>query len=1149
MIQAAMCSVCRRPLPTDAPLGLCPLCLFQGAMARESTVSDADALSIRKPVFPIAGRVDPRHYEDTDVDSQAETLDKTGEAPTSTDDDRGTRDFLIPLRARLHDRPVIPGYETRGLLGRGGMGVVYKALQCRANRYVALKMIRGDAHLQPVPLERFRVEAEALARLRHPNVVQIHDVGEVDGRPFFSLELLEGGSLKDRLALMPMAPRPAAELLMVLARAIAAAHRVGIVHRDLKPSNVLYDDQDTPKIVDFGLAKCLGSEDGQTLTGQVVGTAPYMAPEQARGDNRSVGFAADIYALGAILYEALTGRPPFKGASSSETLQLVIAREPVAPSRLQPKIPRDLETICLKCLAKEPAKRYPSADALADDLERYLADQPIKARRTLPWERAAKRMRRHPLIATVSAIALVAVGSLIAITVRADAEARNRVRLRNERVALKRLEAIDELDRGIALRARGELNEAMLALSTLRTTLQDEPLLAPLRQRAEEAIRDLKAKVEELKSRAADQERFARFARLRDEALFRDTEFFGAERAGPEGRTRQVATAALTVFGTGPRLVPESPPASFTPEQKAEVVAGGDLVLMVLSEAVARPLPGEGPRAQAEAALRLLDAVAHRLARNPAYHLRRASCLERLGDLESARSERGLAADLPPSGAYDHLLLGMERCRLGDWDTARTHFEAAARTRDDLFWAHCLLAIADLNSTPPLAADARAELTICLNRQPAYAWPYLLRGSAHARLGAVRAAVPALRDQAESLFEASEADFRKARELVPGQDQDFHYALSMARGAMRFQRGRFEDAASDFEAAIARFPDRYNAHASLAQAQRRLANLDEAIEQLTWAIALEPAKADLYRGRALARLDRDGSTAAELEVVVRDLEESARREPAGSRASADDHARRGRLLLRLDRDGDRLDSALTAAAAALAIAPDLADAHLVRISVLLQQERHDQVIESCDTALASGVSDPALHLYRGLGRVGRRDLTGAIDDFNRALIPRPDWVEAHAQRGWAYLFTGATELALHDFEAVIRIDPGKPEGYAGRASARARSGLVRDAISDAEESLRRADPSRRLLYLAAQTYALAATRTTPRNRTTSRDSIAYEESAIGLLERALKQTPAGQRSVFWGEVVAKDPSLRPLLHNPKYRLRLSIVRAEVARSQ
>jgi serine/threonine protein kinase len=318
--------------------------------------------------------------------------------------------------------PSIDGYEILSVLGEGGMGIVYRARQLMANRLVALKMVRGEDMPAPGHVKRFRVEAEAIARLRHPNIVRIYDVGDLGGVPYFSLELLEGGTLKGRLAESPMRPRDAAALLATLARGVQAAHRAGIVHRDLKPANILFDGEGTPMIADFGLAKRLEVEGTtQTITGQIVGTPSYMAPEQALGENSLVGPRADVYALGAILYETLTGRPPFRGATASETILMVAYREPLAPSALQPRLPRDLETICLKCLAKPAVKRYVSAEALAEDLERFLAGEPILARPTPVWERAARWARRHPAAATFLAISLIPCGVLTALTLSISA--------------------------------------------------------------------------------------------------------------------------------------------------------------------------------------------------------------------------------------------------------------------------------------------------------------------------------------------------------------------------------------------------------------------------------------------------------------------------------------------------------------------------------------------------------------------------------------------------------------------------------------------------------------------------------------------------------------------------------------------------------
>jgi WD40 repeat protein/predicted Ser/Thr protein kinase len=316
--------------------------------------------------------------------------------------------------AALPGSPVLPGYEVLGELGRGGMGVVYKAREVSLGRLVALKMILAGGSAGPRQLARFRAEVEAVARLQHPNLVQIYSVGEDDGRPYFAMEFVHGGSLEGRTAGRPQPPRQAAALVETLSRAMDAVHRAGIVHRDLKPANVLLTEDGTPKITDFGLAKRLDVERGPTITGDVVGTPCYMAPEQAAGKTRQIGPATDVYALGAILYELLTGRPPFECASAWETIQRVLSHDPVPPRLLQFGVPRDLETICLKCLQKEPHKRYASAEALADDLRRFLAGEPIRARPAGRWERLVKWARRRPAAAALLAVIGLAVVLLVA---------------------------------------------------------------------------------------------------------------------------------------------------------------------------------------------------------------------------------------------------------------------------------------------------------------------------------------------------------------------------------------------------------------------------------------------------------------------------------------------------------------------------------------------------------------------------------------------------------------------------------------------------------------------------------------------------------------------------------------------------------------
>ncbi|HQR09415.1 MAG TPA: protein kinase [Gemmatales bacterium] len=331
--------------------------------------------------------------------------------------------------------PQVEGFLLESELGRGGMGIVYLARQLKLNRLVALKMILNADHSDAATKQRFLAEAEAIAQLQHPGIVQVYEFGTHEGNPYFALEYISGGSLEKKLAGVPQPPRESAELVEKLAHAVGSAHERGIIHRDLKPANILlspestvlssesklasFKPQDTalktlsPKITDFGLVKKEGSD--MTATGVILGTPSYMAPEQA-DSKKMIGPSADVYALGAILYECLTGRPPFKASTPLDTVLQVVNTEPVSVRKSQPKTPRDLETICLKCLQKEPGKRYGSAAALGDDLRRFLNHEPILAHPVGRVEKMWRWCRRHPAVAGMAAgiVVLILIGVVVA---------------------------------------------------------------------------------------------------------------------------------------------------------------------------------------------------------------------------------------------------------------------------------------------------------------------------------------------------------------------------------------------------------------------------------------------------------------------------------------------------------------------------------------------------------------------------------------------------------------------------------------------------------------------------------------------------------------------------------------------------------------
>jgi serine/threonine-protein kinase len=361
----------------------------------------------------------------SEADKRAATSGSQATAPLSVDPGLPA-DLITSLELTLRD---LQRYEVLGLLGRGGMGAVYRARDRQLNRIVALKFILG-AH--PDLIARFLQEARAQARIDHPNVCHVYEVGEVAGRAYIAMQFVDGVELSKAYPKMSLDERVAT--MRDVALALHEAHKVGIVHRDVKPSNVLVEHRDNdgrwfPVVMDFGLAREASDAIGLTQTGAVMGTPAYMSPEQARGETRAVDRRADVYSLGATAYELFTGQPPFAAAPLAEVLQQVLHQEPRPPRSLAPQLPVDLETIILKCLAKEPAGRYASARALADDFSRYLDGMPIAGRRVPWWQRLRRRARRHRALVAVSTAALVAIAVLAGLGLRARARAAERARL------------------------------------------------------------------------------------------------------------------------------------------------------------------------------------------------------------------------------------------------------------------------------------------------------------------------------------------------------------------------------------------------------------------------------------------------------------------------------------------------------------------------------------------------------------------------------------------------------------------------------------------------------------------------------------------------------------------------------------------------
>ncbi len=1041
----------------------------------------------------------------------------------------GTQATLVPkkpLPVAPPHWPTVPGYELLGELGRGGMGVVYKARQINLNRIVALKMILAGAHAGSVELARFRLEAEAVAQLEHPHIVQVHEIGEQSGLPYFSLEFIAGGTLDRKMGGLPQSPDRAAEVVQTLAQTMYFAHRRGVVHRDLKPANVLLTEEGVPKISDFGLAKRLDSQVIHTQSGAIMGTPSYMSPEQAEGRIGDVGPATDIYALGAILYELLTGRPPFEAKTPIETLQQVLNQEPVPPSRLVPRLSRDLETITLKCLDKQPARRYASALELAEDLRRYRAHEPILARPVTRVERAIKWVRRRPAATALIAVSGLVVLSLLVLAVfvwhnsnlRTNLDHAQKQWAEQERIARKAEEDRKEVRRLAGLRAegqellakgqeafaRGDFQDAQVQLAGTLGRIGSEPALVELKNRATGLLDQTRRQLDEQAARRTARQRYQQFQKKRDEALFSLTLFSAKDAAAAQAPVR-AAREALALYGLDDEAAALRLDASLDARQKAAVTEGCYELLLVLADTAAQGKTTDDRRRGAGEALSLLDRAARLHPRGAADQVRRARYLA----LRGAKDDAGKGPAAAPADRVDHFLLGLDHYRREDLARAARDFHAALRLQPAEFWSQYFLAICYLRLENP--AEARVHLTACVGARPEFVWGYLLRGFAHGELRE---------------FDAAEADFARVLQLHP--DAFARYSAYVNRGGMRLRQGKQQEAVRDLRQAIELEPKHYQAYINLGQAYRRQKKFDEAVRQLGLAIERAPGLASLYRERGRIYLEKP-----DLEKALHDFEQAVRLELPESTFLAIDHAERGRVLHRQGRYAE----AVAAYDAALKVRPDYAVVHRLRGEALLKLDDHQGAVAAFGHYLRLEKAAPAADVYRarGLARAKLGDYAGAMEDYTRALELEPDAAHMRTRRGWAYLLA-AQKLALRDFDAAVKLNPENGDAYNGRGYARVLLGDYRAAVADADEALRRGPAGWEMSYNAACIYAQAVARATADAARPDHQKLAagYTDRAVGLIRAALEQVPAARRAGLWRTVILTDAALEPVRGSPGF---------------
>jgi tetratricopeptide (TPR) repeat protein len=970
------------------------------------------------------------------------------------------------------DAPAPPGYEILGELGRGGMGVVYRARQVSLDREVALKMVLAPEHAGPRQASRFRAEAEAVARMQHPNIVQVHEVGEHRGRPYFAMELVDGGSLAGQIAGSPQPAGEAARLVEVLARAVQHAHCRGVVHRDLKPANVLFAAPDpaggaqpgatpVPKITDFGLAKRLDVPAAATATGTIVGSPSYMAPEQAGHGRNTTGPLCDVYGLGAILYELLTGRPPFRAETPLDTLLQVVHDDPLPPSRLRGRTPRDLETICLKCLEKDPRRRYPSAEALADDLRRFLDGKPVLARPLSPLGRAARWARRRPTAAALVAVCALALVAVLGFAAWHRARESRRLSEAREEVEQTLDDARDDFGREQWDLARSHLNNALARIDA-------EPSLANVRPRAEQMVAETEA-------RAYAAGAWGRFTRTRDEAMFHRLEFLSLGDVGDRAARLNAAMSAAGEALTAVRLDPDGegpwePDRRFDVARREQVAADGATLLLVIAD-------GRTERGDHAGALRALDRATRIGPRSPVVARRRAACLRALGDEEAARDAAQEADSLSPTGAWDYFLLGDEAYRAHDIAGAIHAFQNAVGLRPDDFWSELLLArcYADRKDWERAAAC----LTTCLVVRPGVVWAHLLRGYVHAEAGALAAA---------------DADFAKAEALMAaGGDEGPRFYLYVNRGLLRLRQGRLDDAVADTSAAARLWPDDWVPHLNLARIQARAGRKAEAEKERQFVLDRRPPPfvlADYHGDRARALYE------------ARQYEQAADECRAALRLSEDyplayGYLGQSELALGHYREAARaFDLYLEKGG------PPLPDIFRGRGQARMKLGDY---LGARDDYARVALEQPGAEIFehRGWAYFFADAWQPALRDFDDALRLDPDRGDAYVGRALARVMLGRYREAVADADEALKRKPTAPEMMHNLACVFAQAAARAEADAAATDRLARA--------------------------------AGYRERAVAAIRETLALLPADRRAAFLRESVLPDKALDPIREAPAFR--------------
>jgi eukaryotic-like serine/threonine-protein kinase len=1049
------------------------------------------------------------------------------------------------LRSIIGPRPYLKGYEIIGELGRGGMGIVYKANQQGLNRLVAIKMVLGGEHAREEDLVRFKIEAEAVASIQHPNIVQIYEVGEKDGTPYFSLEFIDGGTLHQKIDGKPLPHDHAATIAHQLALAMEHFHQRGVIHRDLKPANVLMTLQGSPKITDFGLAKRLEGNSSQTRTGSLMGTPSYMAPEQASGDTRAISPLSDLYSLGAVLYEMLTGRPPFQGATMLDTIDQVRSQEPVPPRRLQPKIPRDLETICLKCLQKEPLKRYSGATALAEDLGHFLEGEPIKARPIGRFELGWRWYKRNPRIALLSsAVFLFSLILVVMAIVAAGRMAREAQTIKDARQL-----ADDRFERGKKAIESGDVRQAIEIVGLPDPFVERTPALSEVRDN----LRKLRAQVKT----------FAEFRRLLDLARYEGFLVSEKKLARAKDYFRELFALYDEIESHKGRGEFGLPPLS--PWQlklfREDVFDTFLVAALVEYDQKSQGKNPESAREAARLAVIWLDRAEKLIPPTRALYSRRIFFKQVIGDQAGAEADKKRAESIEPNSPVDLYWRGysdrlraegskIDNPRMVEEFTrqARDNFARNLKARPEHFWGHFEWATChyDLKQW----YDAIVGFTECIELNPDLPWPYHNRAEALANIQDFNEAIL---DETEAIkrdpeyLDAYLGRFTAYRALgkIPEAiaDLDELIRLASSKGELIFQRGslhfatkNYEKALADFDASVKEFPRAPLAYRNRAWTRFFLRDFEGAISD--WSIVASLSPKD-YQARHYIGVLNLGYR--RYDEAIRSLDEALAIQPGyplSSLARARIYHWRGddtAALKNINDVVDRLDSAKWEVADKAAYLND-------RVDLYRNLGRLDESEADAHRSIEINPKQVDAYLSLALLEKKRGKLLAEVQAWYDAMLKaNPVSPDVHRLRAEFFRDLGRWDEALVEAHKARALDKERGPALArliceGVVAAR---GDFDKATSEAEAILVKVErPDGPILYAAACLWSLASKSAAKSGDETRARVLA--DRAAAFLKSALGE---GFHDFNYQEEerMILDPALEPIANRPDVQKLLSFL--------